>query len=214
MRHVFLSLVLAPVLVLGSVQSGAAQSQETQPTRAQPRSVELSEWETATLLRLQELVEAELARRTRTGDIEALRGQVTPTSPQRRQPRQTRRRVRSQTRTTAGLSALAVGGYLMATRSRLPDSRYPDRTSPSRSMVGIVGGSSCTVDGITFDRPCSDFSGNIPGGFKPGQPRKWQSDPRFWIGAVSTAGGVLLATLFSDIEVSTDGRSVSGSLSW
>ena len=212
MRHVLLSLVLAPVLVLGSVQSGAAQSQETQLTRVQPRSVELSEWETATLLRLQELVEAELARRTRTSDIEALRGHVTPTSPQRRGPREPRLRVRSQPRTAAGVSAVAVGGYLMATRSRLPDSRYPDRTRPSSSFVG--SGSSCTVDGITFDRPCSDFSGNIPGGFKPGEPREWQSDPHFWIGAVSTVGGVLLATLFSDIEVSTDGRSVSGSLSW
>ena len=84
-RHVLLALVLASVFALLSVESVAAQSRAVQPPAVQSPTIELSGWETATLLRLQDLVDAELARRRASGDVAALRRQLGPTWAQRRQ---------------------------------------------------------------------------------------------------------------------------------
>ena len=85
MRRVLLALVLASTFALLSVESVAAQSRAVQSPAAQPAAVELSGWETATLLRLLNLVEAELARRSASGDITALRRQLGPASAPPRQ---------------------------------------------------------------------------------------------------------------------------------
>ncbi|MCY4509672.1 MAG: hypothetical protein OXG35_22310 [Acidobacteria bacterium] len=78
MQRVVLALVLASTFVVLSAQPVEAQSRAVQPRAAQPPAAELSQWETATLVRLMNLLEVELTRRSRTGDLVALRRQLAP----------------------------------------------------------------------------------------------------------------------------------------
>ena len=70
MRLVLLVVVVAVFVSGGSV---AAQSPDVRSP-----AVELSEWDTATLLRLRDLLEAEIARRGASGDLAALRDRLQP----------------------------------------------------------------------------------------------------------------------------------------
>ena len=70
MRFVLVAVVVSVFVSGGSV---AAQSRSVRSP-----AVELSEWDTPTLLRLRDLLEAEIARRGASGDLAALRDRLQP----------------------------------------------------------------------------------------------------------------------------------------
>ena len=139
-RRVLLGLVLASTFVLLSVESVAAQSRAIQPPAAQPAPVELSGWETATLLRLLDLIEAELARRRASGDIAALRRQLEPASAPRRQASPTQPsfddapRRRSMGRTWGGVGLMVAG--LLLVQQKCDGITVNDRCLGSTTWIG------------------------------------------------------------------------------
>ena len=147
-RHVLLALVLASVFALLSVESVAAQSRAVQPPAVQSPTIELSGWETATLLRLQDLVDAELARRRASGDVAALRRQLGPTWAQRRQwPTQPsfgdapRKRFHGSHlgRDRAGRGRPPGAGRVLRRTLRRDDSRHLPRVeTPAALAAGII----------------------------------------------------------------------------
>ena len=149
MRRVLLALVSALILVPLSVESATAQSEASQPP-----AVELSGWETPILFELLDLLEAEISRRSASGDLAALGRQLGSASDARRQASPTQLsfagapRRRSVGRTWGGVGLMVAG--LLLVRQKCDGVRSGDLCLGSVTWMGgsTVGGLGVSTLGV------------------------------------------------------------------
>ena len=165
-------LVAVVVSVFVSGGSVAAQSRSVRSP-----AVELSEWDTSTLLRLRDLLEAEIARRGASGDLAALRDRLQPGATPPRAGGAPAvpdasvglGRSRSAVRTWGGVG-LAVGGLALV-RQRCDGVRFDDTCLGTPTWWGgsTAAGLGVSAVGILLATVWADVPVAASADFGPGR---------------------------------------------